>query len=265
MALVSLLFREEAPGPPYGARGPQAVVVGDLLMRHVPELASGEIEIVAIARQPGELSKVAVRRKLGILPRVGRAVPLVLGRAGHRILAVKHALGEEQVDVVQWHAEPGEYLARALGLSYRPPVWLEPLQRRAEVLLGEIDYLAARNPRNVLLASALTGWHISVRQIAASSGWRALRLAKKERRSVSAAVVGRAPRGLRLEVYGLPALLPIGQIAGVCRETPMQVVETRIQERLQKSMLVKVLRLNEDEGRIIVSEQPPRGRQPRLF
>ncbi len=57
------LARHVGPGAlrRYGARSDDAVIVGDLLMRHVAELASGELEIVAIARAPGQLSEVAVR------------------------------------------------------------------------------------------------------------------------------------------------------------------------------------------------------------
>jgi hypothetical protein len=44
-------------GRPFGARSDEAVFIGDVLTRHVPEIASRELEIVAIARRPGELSR----------------------------------------------------------------------------------------------------------------------------------------------------------------------------------------------------------------
>jgi hypothetical protein len=121
------LGRQADPGAalPYGARSDDAVIVGDLLMRHVPELASGELEIVAIARAPGQSSKVAIRRRLRVQPKSGRPVPLVLGQSGERILAVRAALGPgERVHVVQWHAEPQRYIAAAIGLSYVPTTML---------------------------------------------------------------------------------------------------------------------------------------------
>jgi hypothetical protein len=55
----------------HGARSDDAVIVGDLLVRHVPALASGELEIVAIARRAGVLTKVAVRRRLKLLGPAG--------------------------------------------------------------------------------------------------------------------------------------------------------------------------------------------------
>src|SRR5438045_1817303 len=63
---------------PYGARSEESVVVGDLLMRHVPALARGDLEIVAIARHQTVLSKVAVRRRRGIRL-TARPVSLVVG------------------------------------------------------------------------------------------------------------------------------------------------------------------------------------------
>ena len=74
---------EPSLGRPYGARTDDGIVVGDLLMRHVPALARGELEIAAIARRPGVLAKVAVRRRRGVkLAR--RPVSLVVG-VGRRL------------------------------------------------------------------------------------------------------------------------------------------------------------------------------------
>src|SRR5207302_1734275 len=51
----------------YGARSEAAVFVGDLLRKEVPSLADegGTLEIVAIARRPGVLSKVVIRARGG--------------------------------------------------------------------------------------------------------------------------------------------------------------------------------------------------------
>jgi hypothetical protein len=60
----------------------------------------------------------------------------------------------------------------------------------------------------MLLTSALTSWQVRVKPISRSRNWRALEAAMGERRPVLATVVGRAPRGLRVQVYGLNGLLP---------------------------------------------------------
>jgi hypothetical protein len=43
---------DQPPARPYEARSDQSVGVGDLLMRHVPALARGDLDIVVIARRP---------------------------------------------------------------------------------------------------------------------------------------------------------------------------------------------------------------------
>jgi hypothetical protein len=167
---------------------------------------------------------------------------------------------------VQWHAEPLRYIAASLGLSYLPSAQLYPVRRRADILLGEIDYPAARGRRavNMLLTSALTGWQVRVKQIVRSRNWHALERAQAELQSLPAEVLGTAPRGLRVQVYGLNALLPFGQLSGVKRNTPPQVVAAKVQHRLRQQLEVTILRLDADQGTVIVSERMPAGRQLRL-
>jgi hypothetical protein len=194
-------------------------------------------------------------------------VPLVLGRAGERIRGVRQALPATEHDqIVQWHAEPLLYIAAALGLSYVPSGVLYPVRRRADILLGEIDYPAARGRRavNMLLTSALTSWQVRVKQIGRSANWRALETALADLRPVRAEVIGKAPKGLRVRVYGLNGLLRFGQMRGVKRNTPPAVVEAKIRHRLRQELEVNALRLDPDQGTIIVSEHVPRGRQLRL-
>jgi hypothetical protein len=69
---------------------------------------------------------------------------------------------------------------------------------------------------------------------------------------------------LRGQVYGLNGLLPFGQIRGVKRGTPPQVVAARMQHRLRQELEVAVLRLDSDPGTVMVSERLPAGRQLRL-
>src|SRR5262249_19852502 len=73
-----------APGRPFGevrryaAGSDESVIVADLLVRHVPALARGDVELAAIARRPGVLTKVAVRWRSGVRLSA-RPVTLVVG------------------------------------------------------------------------------------------------------------------------------------------------------------------------------------------
>jgi hypothetical protein len=138
--------------------------------------------------------------------------------------------------------------------------------RRAEVLLGEIDFRGVRGwqSMNLLLASSVTGWRIRVKRIVRSAPWLALETARKQHLHVPADVIALLPKGLSVEVYGLHALVPTGQVQGVRRSTPSPVVNAILHQRLETQILVQVLRMDEDAGSIFVSERVPSGRQLEL-
>ncbi len=247
---------------PYGARSDESVLVGDLLMRHVPALARGDLEIAAIARHQGVLAKVAVRRRRG--KRLSaRPVSLVVGLGADYVNRVSAELGGERLHVLQWQGDPPRYIAEALGLGYLPPIDLSPSTRLANVLLGDIDVrgIRGRQAINLSLASALTEWRIRLRPIARSPAWKTLLAAQADHRTVPAVVEARVPKGLAISMYGLNGLLPIGQVRGIRRNTPAETVDSLLRQRLGQELRVDVLRLDTDTGHIIVSERVPSGRQ----
>jgi transcription antitermination factor NusA-like protein len=252
----------EAVARPYGARSDESVIVGELLTKFVPALARGDLEIAAIARRRGVLTKVAVRRRSRVRL-TGRPVSLVIGLGADYVNRVSAELGGERLHVLQWQGDPTRYIAAALGLGYLPPVQLLPSVRLANVLLGDIDVRGIRGRLgiNLLLAAALTGWRIRLREIERSPAWRALDAALIERRSVPATVEARLPQGLAVSIYELPGLLPTGQVRGVRRATPTDQVDVLLRERLGREIQVNVLRLDADTGHIFVSEREPTGRQ----
>jgi N utilization substance protein A len=94
----------------------------------VPAFAHGELEIVSIARYPGVLSKVAVRRR----PRIklsGRPVGLVLGVGADYVNRVSAQLGGERLHVLHWHGNPAGYISEVLGIGYR---WRSSCRPQAE-------------------------------------------------------------------------------------------------------------------------------------
>jgi transcription antitermination factor NusA-like protein len=236
---VEELALEAAGRFPYGARSAAAVYVGDLLCEHVPAVSpsTGNLDIVAIARRPGVLSKVALR------PRRRAPTPLVIGLGADQVATVRELLDGERVHVVAWQRSASAYISHALGLGEEPPMLLLHGIAHARVLLGEIDLrgIAGWRGLNAMLASALTGWRIRLEPIAGTVAWRRLRAAMQARRSVPATVVGRTDRGVRVELLGLYALL---SGSGALREWfPGEDVEVRI------------TRMDPDEGRIFVSDR----------
>jgi transcription antitermination factor NusA-like protein len=231
---------------PYGARSEAAIFVGDLLSAAVPSLRGSDpaVEIVAIARRPGVLSKVAIR------PRPGVVAPLVVGIGADHLARVSQRLDGERIQIVRWQPSPEAYIADALGVGEIPPMLLLPGIGHARVLLGYIDMrgIAGWRGLNAILASALTGWRIRLTPIATTSAWRRLQAAMGARRSVTATVIGPVSRGLRVEVLGLYAVL-----SGSPRLAPGQELDVRIR------------RMDADEGRIFVSAHLQRSAQLSLL
>lgn len=227
---------------PFGARSEAGVYVGELLHAEVPALSgtSALFDIVAIARRPGVLSKVAIRLRPGLL------VPRSVGIGADELARVSQQLDGERIEVVRWQRSASGYIADALGLGEVPPVLVLPGIRHARVLLGEIDLrgIAGWRGLNVVLASALTGWRIRLERVSASSGWKRMETSMRASQTVVATVVGPSVRGVRVEVFGLYAIL-----SGAHDDlSPGQELE------------VRVTRMDSDEGRIFVSDRPPRSR-----
>jgi N utilization substance protein A len=232
---------------PYGARSEAAIFVGDLLCAEVPSLAAadGQLEIVAIARRPGVLSKVAIR------PRTLGLTPVVTGIGADHLARVSQHLDGERIEVVRWQASASAYISDALGLGEVPPMLLLPWLRHARVLLGDIDVrgIAGWRGLNAILASALTGWRIRLEPVASTPAWARLHGAMLARRPVPATVLGVASRGIRVEVGGLNATLSTTSRTFV----PADQVEVRI------------TRMDPDEGRIFVSDRIGNPGQRALF
>jgi transcription antitermination factor NusA-like protein len=257
---------DDPPARPYGATSDESVVVGELLMRSVPALTRGDLEIVAIARRRGVLSKVAVRRRPGVRL-TARPVSLVVGLGADYVNRVSAELGGERIHVLQWQGDPARYIPAALGIGYLPAIELSSSGRRATVMLGAIDVRGARGRQgiNLMLASALTDWRIHLREIARAAAWKVLEAALAQSQSVPAIVNARVAKGLAVTIYGLHGLLPIGQIVGVRRSTPPREVDTLTQRLLGTELQVIVLKLDPDEGHIFVAARPRQARQLSLL
>ncbi|HEX8967464.1 MAG TPA: hypothetical protein VF937_06275 [Chloroflexota bacterium] len=220
--------------------------MGDLLCEAVPALAAdgGSLDIVAIARRPGVLSKIAIR------PRSGTPAVLSASIGADDLARVSRQIDGERLQIVRWQRLASAYIADALGLGEVPPMLLLPGVGHARVLLGEIDVrgIAGWRGLNTLLASALTGWRIRLEPVAATAAWERLRAAMLARRTIAGSVLGRTPRGWRIDVLGLYAV-----ISG-----------SRRTYAAGEEVEVRITRMDPDEGRIFVSDRLTGSGQLRL-
>ena len=93
----------------------------------MPEIYSGQVEIKAIAREPGSRSKVAVwARQEGIDP-IGACV----GMRGTRINNVVNELNGEKIDIIQWDTDNASSLPTpSVPSSRSTSSFAKPITRR---------------------------------------------------------------------------------------------------------------------------------------
>src|SRR5205807_5147751 len=96
-----------------GVRGPQISLsrshpnlVRKLFALEVPEIADGSVEIVAVAREAGHRTKIAVRTDVAGLNAKGACI----GPMGQRVCNVVAELHGEKIDIIDWAEEPATYV-----------------------------------------------------------------------------------------------------------------------------------------------------------
>lgn len=126
----------------------------------VPEIASGVVEIKALAREPGSRSKVAVASHDPGVDPVGSLV----GQRGVRVSTVIQELGGEKIDIIEWNDDPAALIRNALSPAKVQEVVLDERRREARVLTPEdqLSLAIGKRGQNVRLAAKLTGWKIDI-------------------------------------------------------------------------------------------------------
>src|SRR6266481_7646950 len=151
-----------------GYRGPSVTLsrthpnlVKKLFAMEVPEIASGAVEIAAIAREAGHRSKIAViSHQPGI-----NAKGACIGPMGSRVRNVMTELHGEKIDIVDYSADPAEFVAHALSPARVSRVNVLDLQARvAQVIVPDYQLSLAigKEGQNARLAARLTGWKIDI-------------------------------------------------------------------------------------------------------
>jgi N utilization substance protein A len=126
----------------------------------VPELNDDLIEIMAISREPGSRSKVAVHSHRAEIDPVGAC----LGPKSSRIAPVTEELRGEKIDIIRWSPEQTTFISNALSPAKVISVELYPDQGTALVIVPDYQLSLAigREGQNVRLAARLTGWRLDI-------------------------------------------------------------------------------------------------------
>ncbi len=131
-----------------------------LFEQEVPEIHDGLITIKNVARIPGERAKIAVESYDDRIDPVGACV----GVKGARIHGIVRELRNENIDVLNYTANPQLMIQRALSPAKVSSIRLNEEDKKAEVFLhpDEVSLAIGKGGYNIRLASMLTGYTIDV-------------------------------------------------------------------------------------------------------
>ena len=144
-------------------------LVNKLFENEVPELKSGEVEIVNVAREPGSRSKVAVASRKEDIDAKGSFV----GPRGQRVQNVMSALAGEKIDIIEYNSDQGAFISEALQPAKVVRVEMEIVtgddgreEKKAIVVVPDDQFTLAigRSGQNVRLAAKLTGYSIDIKK-----------------------------------------------------------------------------------------------------
>ena len=138
-------------------------LVKRLIEQVCPEISDGTVEIMGIARDPGDRSKVAVYSHDPNVDPVGA----VVGYKGSRILEVLEALQGERIDIYKWSSKPIELISSAMEPAKIIAINPDKKKKQALVIVKDKDLTAAIGVRgqNARLAAQSSGWKIEIKSI----------------------------------------------------------------------------------------------------
>jgi N utilization substance protein A len=156
-------------------------LVQRLLEFEVPEIQDDIVEIMAIAREPGSRSKVAVHSRRPDVEAVGAC----LGPKSSRIANVSDELRGEKIDVIKWAPESAQFIMNALQPA--KVLNVELFEDEGVALVTVPDYQLSlaigREGQNVRLAARLTGWRLDITSEAEAAEARERYLAERADRT----------------------------------------------------------------------------------
>lgn len=139
-------------------------LVKRLFEQEVPEVYDGTVEIVSIAREAGDRTKIAVKTNDPDIDPVGTLV----GPKGSRVQNIVNELGGENIDVVKYEEDASDYIANALNPAEVIAVQFSEDEEDANNALVivpdyQLSLAIGKKGQNVRLAARLTGYKIDIK------------------------------------------------------------------------------------------------------
>ena len=132
-----------------------------LFEKEVPEIYDGTVEIMSVAREAGERSKISVHAENTDVDAVGSCV----GAKGARVEAVVNELSGEKIDIVLWDNDPKVFVKNALSPSQVVDVQVDEENQSTVVIVpdNQLSLAIGKKGQNARLAAKLTGWKIDIK------------------------------------------------------------------------------------------------------
>ncbi len=156
-----LSVKNEPRGAPIIVSRTHRDLVSVLFEQEVPEIYEGQVRIMAVARDPGNRTKIAVQAvEEGIDP-VGTCV----GVKGIRVKNIISELDDEKIDLVEWSEDASVFISKALGRVVVRRVELDEVNKSARVIVpdDQLSLAIGQRGQNARLAAKLTGWKVDIK------------------------------------------------------------------------------------------------------
>ena len=136
-------------------------LVKKLFEEEVTEIKDGTVEIMAIAREAGSRTKMAVRANVPHVDPVGACV----GINGARVKNIVNELGNEQIDIVESDDNPAQLIVNALSPAKVVSAVADEEEKKAKIIVSEqqLSLAIGKSGQNVRLAAKLTGYGIDIK------------------------------------------------------------------------------------------------------
>jgi len=189
-------------------KGPEIIVsrtspelIKELFRSEIPEISTGAIEVMSIAREAGFRSKVAVKSNQENIDPIGSCV----GQRGSRIQTIINELGGEKIDIIEWDEDPAKFISNALSPAKVVGIEISAKEKTASVTVGEdqLSLAIGREGQNVRLAAKLTGWKINIMKATLTGDKEKIELTGEEASSAEATEAkGQKEAGVKKEKTG---------------------------------------------------------------
>jgi len=160
---VYLVSVEDNPkGPRITVSRSDKNLVIRLMEQSIPEIQDGTIEIMGIARDAGDRSKVAI---CSVDPNVD-AIGSCVGEKGARINDIVSALNNEKIDLYQYSNTPEELIANSLQpAEVIAVIDVDPKAKTSLAIVpdDQLSLAIGKAGQNVRLAVQSCGWKIDIK------------------------------------------------------------------------------------------------------